>query len=167
MTVAGVPAPALLAVSGSRLALVPANITTCYEGNCPGAMRRFEIHTILGGRALVSRALDGAPTAITLSDQLVGVLVSSGSSVSIEYFDPKTAVLKGRKAVPRTVADVLGSSGARIVWQVDKVIHVLNASTGTDVVVATAGSNPIGLTIEGKRITWAEHSGRIRAVYLT
>jgi hypothetical protein len=172
IAVPGAPAAFLLAFFRDRMALVPANLSRvkCHGDTCPGAypraLRRFEIRSLTGGRILAKRGLDGVPTAIALSDRFVAVLVRDADLAWIEYFSARTGAPKGKKTVPRAAADELSISGTRIAWHLGKVIHVFDAATGVDSAVVSARSKPIGLTIESRRIVWAERSGLVRSLLL-
>ena len=61
----------------------------------------------------------------------------------------------------------LGASDRYVVFRVRRSVRVLDAATGKARRIATAAGRPIGLSIEGARIAWAENvhgHGRIRAL---
>jgi hypothetical protein len=56
-----------------------------------------------------------------------------------------------------------------VVFHAGRRIIALDVSSGSLVRLATAGTAPIGLTVSGRRVAWAEPGGstsRIRAVTL-
>ena len=72
----------------------------------------------------------------------------------------------GTTAVPRGTAPGLSVSKAGIVYRVGKSVYLLGP--GKPKLVWKASGTPIGLSIEGKRIAWAENvKGRGRIVALT
>lgn len=73
----------------------------------------------------------------------------------------------------RSAADVassvggLSASGQSVVFATGRVIRRLDARTGAVSALATARRTPVGLTIEGRRVVWAENmrgGAQIRAV---
>jgi dipeptidyl aminopeptidase/acylaminoacyl peptidase len=108
--------------------------------------------------------------AIALSRRFVAVLVSDPSgSKRLAVLDARTGVEKRAVQVPQNTPRDLSIAGADVVFRLGRTIRLLHAATGRTSVVATAAAKPIGLSIEGRRIAWAENirgRGRIRAVLL-
>jgi hypothetical protein len=55
------------------------------------------------------------------------------------------------------------------VFSTGRTIRLLDSRTRATSVLATAGSRPIGLSVSGRRVAWAENirgRGRIRALTL-
>ena len=64
-------------------------------------------------------------------------------------------------------------SRSRIVYRVGLSIRAISAATGASSVLASAKAEPVGLSIEGTRVAWAENliregttRGRIQAIDL-
>jgi hypothetical protein len=178
VTVPKAPPSVLIAVSGNRLALVPADrrtVTCSAEGDCPRATEPspvkggpVEIRDAKNG-ALVSKfSPKGSVKAIALSDRLTVVLVRGGSA-RIERYDARTGALRGRTVISPQAANELNVSGDTIVYHVKTKIHVLDARTGNDSVLAASKATPIGLSVEGRRVAWVENvrgQGRIASFVL-
>jgi hypothetical protein len=74
--------------------------------------------------------------------------------------------------VPVAVATTpaLTASDQLVVFHVGRSIRAVEITTGRVRSLVTAGAPPIGLSIEGSRLAWAEnrkHGARIRAFYVT
>jgi hypothetical protein len=94
------------------------------------------------------------------------VLVSRGSSSWIELYDARTGRRVASLQVPRSAQELDVATSGAIVFRVKSEIRVLTRQ-GSHVVARSKA--PIGLSIEGRRIAWAENLGahsRIRAVEL-
>jgi hypothetical protein len=60
-------------------------------------------------------------------------------------------------------------SGQRVVFRTGVAIRVLDAKTLRTSVLAVLDSDPIGLSVSGRRVAWGENldgGGRIRAITL-
>lgn len=117
---------------------------------------------------------DPAPSAygLALSRDVVVAFprnVNPGSRhARLELFTVKSGRRLRTVPVPATF-DELSVSGRTVVFHTERTIWALDATTGKRTLVAVAKGKPIGLSIEGRRIAWAENvgrAGRIRAVQL-
>jgi Tol biopolymer transport system component len=126
-----------------------------------------EIRTLAGG--LVSKFLPAAqPTDVTLSNRVAATISRGGRAASIEIFDASSGTRLGRLPVPKNAAK-LSASGWTVVFASGRRIWALDARTRSRRLVATAAADPVGLSIEGRRIAWAENlltSARIRGLVL-
>ncbi len=161
---AGAPPTLLVAASGNRVALVPA----AEGGESPSAAAGgpVEIRDATTGALLTSFAPAGLVTAVALSSQLVAVLVETPGGTSIEWYDPVTGAPLGSLAAPGT-APSLSAFGELVVFRSGRNVRLLDAAAGTARLLARAAATPIGLSIEGGRVAWAESfadHGQVRAV---
>jgi hypothetical protein len=92
-------------------------------------------------------------------------VVDHNPRLRVEVYD-----LSGRfrtaAAVPSRVGS-LSAAGRNVVFATGHAIRRLDARTGVVSTLATAGRNPVGVTIEGRRVVWAENvrgTARIRSV---
>jgi Tol biopolymer transport system component len=114
-------------------------------------------------RKLTSFGVTGNVSAVALSKRVAAVLVRSLFATRIELFDPATGASLGGVDVDPATADELSAAERRIVFHQGLQIMLLDAATKHVSTVATANRAPIGLSIEGRRIAWAENlSGRAR-----
>lgn len=167
---AGVPAVMMLAASQRRIAVVPA----VFSGEpCPqlrvAENGPVQVYRVLDNAKLLSSvAPHGFVKAIALSSTQLGVLVQRANGPRlIERYDPRDGTIIGTTPVSSSTAFELGINSAGIVYRVGTKILFVGPS-GVPKLVWSARVRPIGLSIEGRRVAWAENiNGRGRIVALT
>jgi hypothetical protein len=169
VTVPGAPPPLMLAASGNRIALVVAESASTSGTVGPGSPAGVVVLNAATGAGVGSFTPLGQPQAIAFSISAVGVLVSTPGGKRIEFHSPAGALIRSI-SVP-TGATGLSMSGTKAVFRVGKSIRIVPIGTGAVRQIAFTAATPIGLSIEGKRIAWAENvtdhhaqRGRVRAV---
>lgn len=171
--IAGLPAPFLLATSGGRIALVPAKTPRFFPDIGPPRAAEYAPVQVYGqdGHLISSFVAGGTPRAIALAWPKLALLFEFvDGSREIELRDARTGGYwnVGGEAsftkVPVTVRGVaVGTPGA--VYAVGSAIYLLRAQKPQ--LVARAVGAPIGLSIEGRRVAWAENvhgKGRVRSL---
>ncbi len=171
--VAGLPSPFLLATSAGRIALVPAKTPRFFPDIGPPRAAEYAPVQVydLAGHLLSSFTPDGTPRAIALAWPRLALLFEFvDGRRQIELRDARTGGYwdVGGEAsmtrVPPTVNRVaVGTPGA--VYAIGNAVYLLRGQKPQ--LVARAGGTPIGLSIEGRRIAWAENvhgKGRIRTL---
>jgi Tol biopolymer transport system component len=130
-------------------------------------MRRspVEIRDAGTGRLIRRFSVDGHANAIALGPDYLALLVNHELGARVELYN-LDGRLRTAAAVSSSVRNV-AAAGRTVVFATGRVIRRLDARTGAVTVLATARRTPVGLTIEGRRVVWAENSrgaARIRAV---
>lgn len=157
-TVPGMPAVAALAAGGATVALVPRGQVGATTTPRP-TLRTIEVRD---GATLGLRA--------TLTTQgAIGTVATSASLVAARVlFAIETLRVDGRPLAKTTVpfgATDVRTGGAHVVYRIGRAIY----ETGRRAPVAVAGATPVGLSVDGSRLTWAESpggQGRIRVLTL-
>jgi Tol biopolymer transport system component len=124
-----------------------------------------EIRDALRGRLIKRFTINGRAKTIALRPDYVALLVNHDRSVRVELYNLDGSFRAGAP-VPSGVQN-LSAAGRNVVFATGHVIRRLDAKTGAVTVLARAGRAPVGLTIEGHRVVWAENtrgSARIREV---
>jgi hypothetical protein len=152
--IAGVPPAVLLAVSGGRMALVPAGV----GGETPRASTGgpVEVRDVATGMLVSSFRPAGTVTAVALSGPIVAVLVSTRGARSIDRYAVADGRLLGATPVQAGTADSLSMDASRIVFRTGREIFTLGVTGGAVSTVYTARSTPVGLSINAGRIAWGE-----------
>ncbi|MDP9232132.1 MAG: hypothetical protein M3O73_05105 [Actinomycetota bacterium] len=124
-----------------------------------------EIHDAVTGRLINRFTIDGYARTIALGSDYVALLVDHERRSRVELYnlDGSFRIAAG---VPSGVHD-LAAAGHNVVFATGRVIRRLDARTGTVSALATARRAPVGLTIERRRVVWAENirgAAQIRAV---
>ena len=154
-----VPTAIELAVSGNRIALVPpvgevASIPDPASPPFAAPGMTVDVRDATTG-ALVSRFTPpGTVRALALSGSVAAVV----DDAAIERYDPNTGALLGTTDVPG--ASELAESGHTLVYAVGNRIKAMDATTGTQQVLAVSPGPPIGLSVVGKRVAWAFNANR-------
>lgn len=171
-TLPGIPPPVLLAfsahdqqssvqISQGLVAVAPAETPVTTDlGHAPRVKQNgpVELFRLLSGTPyLASRVTPvGTVRAIAVDFHQLAVLVErTDGSKAIERYNPLRGTLIGTTSVPKTTASKLSVSKAGVVYRVGSRIYLLG--TTKPKLVWTAGGTPVGLSIEGKRLAWAEN----------
>jgi hypothetical protein len=161
--------PGMLAVSGVRIAIVPA-APLPWAGGIPSLPMIAENGPVqvfnLSGRLLSSVRPVGTVKAVTLAWPQMAVLMRRHDGTqAIERYKATSGALVATTVVPSTATDLaLGTGG--LVYRVGRAIYTIRA--GHPALVWRATAQPIGLSIEGRRVAWAVSlKGRGRIVALT
>jgi hypothetical protein len=166
--VKGTSAAVAVAVSGSDVALVRAATASVPDGRpLASADLPIEVRDVGSGSLLASVTPAGTPLAIALSSRALALLEQTPSGPTLAWFDPTSGAPLGSVSVPAATAPALSASGGLIVFRVDRSIRAVDIDTQRVRILAKAGATPIGLSIDGGRIAWAENvggRGRIRSV---
>lgn len=180
----GIPPPVFLAFSAhdprssvqtsqGLVAVAPAETPVTTDlGSAPRVEQNgpVEVFRLLPGVPyLASRVAPvGRVRAIALDFHQLAVLIKRADGTNaVERYNPLRGTLMGTTSVPKTTASTLSVSKAGIVYRVGSKIYRI-AGDGTSKLVWKARGTPIGLSIEGKRIAWAENvKGRGHIMTLT
>jgi hypothetical protein len=164
------PPAVAVAVFGDTLADVPASPSVGKDGApLASAELPVEIRDARTGTLLAHATPQGTPVAVALSAGVLATLELTPKGPRVAWYDPTTGALGGSVAVAAGAARDLSVSGHTIVFRVGRTIRDLNVTTQRIRTLARAASTPIGLSIEGNRVAWAENvdgRGRIRAIYV-
>jgi hypothetical protein len=117
------------------------------------------------GRPLATINPGGEAVSLAVTRTLTAALVRR-NTWRLEIYSPKRRIVNLGK---RRVASTLAASGRRVAFQAGRSIFVIDARSGRLRLVARAAGTPIGLSIVGRRIAWAENlrgGARVRAITL-
>jgi hypothetical protein len=165
--VKGTTAAVAVACAGTHVAYVRAAPTATGSGRpVPSPSLPVEIRDARTGSLVTSIAPSGTPVAVALSDDVLALLEQTGDGTTLAWYDPASGNVLGSLAVPATATGLSAGRGV-VAFRVGRSIRVVEVSGRHAHVVAKAAGTPIGLTVDGLRVAWAENlagRGRIRAV---
>jgi dipeptidyl aminopeptidase/acylaminoacyl peptidase len=124
--------------------------------------------------AVIGRfTVTGTVLAVAADPRASAVLVETGDALSVDILSPRQRVVPLPNSRPAATGE-LSVSGTTLVFRRGPSIYALDARAGNPKLVAVANGTPIGLSISGRRIAWAEPSpakgttegGRVRALTL-
>jgi len=162
------PAVDVAAASG-RIAYIPAKMVGPNGLPQAAAGQPVEIHDAATGGLLAKVTPDGVAQGIALAPQVLAVIERSGAKTEIAWYDPTTTRLLGIEEVPPQTSTQIAANDGVIVFRVGRVIRGIDVATGAVRTLARAAATPIGLSVAGSRLAWAENVkgvGRIRALQL-
>jgi hypothetical protein len=173
-----VPGATELAVSGNRIALLPApeqvSATQLTNPTSPPPAppgTPVEIRDSTTGSLVAQFTPPGTVRALALSGSVAAVVDDLGNgATAIERYDPTTGTLLGVAQFAFDVGAVgsLSASGDQLVYAVGNNIEAMDATTGATRVLAVSPGAPIGLSAVGKRVAWAVNvHGHGRVLSLT
>jgi hypothetical protein len=121
--------------------------------------------------AVVSRVTpQGVPLAISLAPSLLATLERTDAGLRIAWYDRATGTPEGSTPVPADTAPTLAADDRDIVFRVGRSIRSVDVATAKAAELTRAAAMPVGLSLEGRRVAWAENlagTARVRALYLT
>jgi len=168
--VKGSRAAVAIAVAGNDVAFVPAVGSSTADGHPLGSANvPIEVRDVRDGSLVASVLPRGTPLAIALSSDLLAVLGSSAGKLVLTWYSIPSGTEEGTMTVPPTTAPMLSAAEGAVVFRVGLSIRWVDTATNQVRTVAKAAATPIGLSIAGQRIAWAENiggRGRIRAITL-
>ncbi|HET7571513.1 MAG TPA: hypothetical protein VFJ77_02455 [Gaiellaceae bacterium] len=162
--------PALqIAASDGRIAYVRATSVTTGGRPVANATRPLEIRVAANGKLVSRPRPDGVPVAIALAPHVLAVLARSHGRLHLSWYDVASGRRLGRARVPRKTSATLGASDRVVVFHAGRTIEAFDLGSRRAHALTVAASAPIGLSLEGTRVAWAENlrgKGRIRALSL-
>jgi hypothetical protein len=166
----GAPPAVEVAASGNDIAYVTANGANAAGRPLASPDVPVEVRDVRTGALVTTITPRGTPIAIALSGNVLALLTRTPAGLSLEWYDVRTGDSSGSAVAPAQTAPALSVGDKTIVFRVGRSIRAANLGTGKVHTVAKALSTPIGLSVAGSRVAWAENvdgHGRIRAVTLT
>ena len=158
-----------LAVSQGSIAYVPAGGIAKTGKPLAGADVPIEIVDAATGVEITSVLPQGVPVAISLSPRVLATLEQTALGLRLAWYDAQTGRVRGAIPVPGATAPALTSTDRLVVFHVGRSLRSVDVRTHRVRTLARAAARPVGLTLEGSRLAWAENLdglSRIRALYV-
>jgi hypothetical protein len=168
--VPGTKAAVAVAASGPAVAYVATGRIAASGEPQPVAALPIEIVDATTGAELGSVTPAGVPIAIALAPHILATLEQTPLGLRLAWYDRTTGKIRGSVPVPKTTAPRLTASDQLVVYRVGRSLRGVSTTTHRPRKLATAAATPIGLSLEGGRLAWAENvggNGRIRALYVS
>jgi hypothetical protein len=159
-----------VAASNDTLAIVATGAITEKTGK-PVATADLPIDIVDAqtGDEIASAQPQGTPLAVALSPHVLATLERTPLGTRIAWYDPETGRPSGSAPVASATSPRLAVNDRYIVFHVGRAIRGITVATGKSRTLARAAATPIGLSLAGSRLAWAEnlkHGARIRALKL-
>ncbi|MGD0715112.1 MAG: hypothetical protein ABSB24_13155 [Gaiellaceae bacterium] len=154
-----------VAAAGTTVAYVPAVAIGKHGQPLAGAHTPIEIRNAATGELIGEVTPRGTPVAIALSSTMLATLERTPLGLRLGWYAPSGGSLGGSVPVPKDASPELSAGARLIVFHVGRSIRCVDVTSGRVRTLAGAASTPIGLSVEGNRVAWAENvkgRGRIR-----
>lgn len=162
--------PVAVAVSGPTLAYVPAEAAGPAGVPVAIADQPIEILDAVTGVSIAHVMPSGTPVAISLAPHVLATLErTTTGGLKLAWYSATTGTPIGAVDVPPATALDVSANDQVAVFRTGRFLHVLTFATGHSRTVAETVGAPIGVSLAGSRLAWAENvkgHGRIRALYL-
>ena len=158
-----------VAASDGKIAYIEAGSITKHGMPVAGATAAIKVVDAARGRVISTIRAQGTPVAIALSAHVLATLERTRLGLRLAWYTPSGSP-SGSVPVAIATSPALTVSDQLVVFHVGRSIRAVEIATGRVKTLVTAAAQPIGLSIEGGRLAWAEnrkHSARIRALYVT
>lgn len=160
-----------VAASSGALAYVAAGDVDKAGRPVAGTDTSVDVVDAVTGASIAKIVPQGTPLAVALTPNVVATLERTALGLRVAWYDRTKGSAAGGGSVPVSgkTAPELTASDTTIVYRVGRVIHAIDLASRNVTTLARAASPPIGLSLEGRRLAWAENlrsSARIRALSL-
>jgi hypothetical protein len=159
-----------VAASDGAVAYVPSASVAKDGRPSAGADLPIEVVDAASGASIAHVVPQGVPLAIALTPTYLTTLERTASGLRIAWYDRATGVARGSTAVPAATSPELSATDAAAVFHVGRSVRSVAPGSAKPRALARAAAPPVGLSIEGRRVAWAENlksTARIRALTLT
>jgi hypothetical protein len=159
-----------LSVSDGAVAYVPSASVSGDGRPTAAAGVAMEIVDLASGAPIAHAAPQGVPLGISLSSTLLAALERMPDGLRLAWYDRATGAPEGSVSVPATTTADIAAGADAIVYRVGRSIRVVDTGTTKSRELTRAASAPVGLSLEGQRVAWAENlkgTARVRALDLT
>lgn len=159
-----------VAASGPAVAYVPTGGIGKDGTPRPGADLPISIVDARTGQDISAVVPQGVPVAIALSQRFLSTLERTPLGLRLAWYERATGRPAGSVPVARATAPSLTASDRTIVYRVGRVLRAVDTSSHRVRTLGAAAATPVGLSLEGSRLAWAENlktGARIRALYVS
>jgi len=165
--VPGTTAAVGVAAAGSNVAYVQTAKIGARGTPLASAEMPIEVRDAATGTLVARVEPQGTPLALALTPHLLATLERTPLGLRLAWYDIGTSALSGSVPVPKATSPLLSASDRAIVFEVGRSIRSVTPQSHRVRTLAKAAAPPIGLSVEGTRVAWAENvkgRGRIRSL---
>jgi hypothetical protein len=159
-----------LAASDDVIAIVPTDSVTKAGRPVAGADLPVIVVDAKTGSQISSFSPQGTPVAIALSDHVLATIERTPIGTRVAWYNPLTGTTLGSAPVATATAPELAVSDKYVIFRIGRSIRSIEIATGRIRTIARAAVTPVGLSLVGTRLAWAETlkngGARVRALYL-
>lgn len=159
-----------VAASDGVVAYVPASTIGPQGQPLAGADLPIDVIDAETGTAISRVTTQGTPVALALTTHYVATIERTPLGLRIAWYTRATGAPAGSVPVSAKTQPQLTATDKTIVYRVGRSIRSVDVASHSLKTLARAAATPIGLSLEGSRLAWAEnlkHAARIRTLTLT
>jgi hypothetical protein len=159
-----------VAASGSTVAYIPTAAVGKQGRPLAGPDTPIQLVNAVSGASISIVHPRGTPLAISLSPRTLATLERTPLGLRVAWYSSASGQPAGSVPVSGETEPALTSSDRTIVYRVGRSIRAIDIATSKARTLAHAAADPVGLSLEGRRLAWAENLkglARIRAITLT
>lgn len=156
-----------VAASAGAVAYVPAADIGKRGRPLAGADLPIEVVDAQTGASISRVSPQGTPLAITLTPHVLATLERTPLGLRLAWYERATGAPVGSVPVSSKTNPELTATDHTIVYHVGRSIRAVDIVTHNVSTLAGARAEPVGLSLEGQRLAWAENlktAARIRAL---
>jgi hypothetical protein len=136
----------------------------------PSADLPISIVDASSGAQISSVVPQGVPLAIALTPHVLATLERTALGTRVAWYDRATGRIRGSLPVPSAAAPVLAANDQLVVFRVGRSLRAADLAAHRTRLLAQAAAQPVGLSLEGSRLAWAENlpgRARVQALYVS
>ena len=159
-----------VAASGDAVAYVPTTSVGKQGHPLAGTELPIEVVDVTTGASISHIRTDGTPLAVAVSSQVVSTLERTPIGLRIAWYERATGQPLGSLPVSGKASPEVTATDRTIIYRVGRSIRAVDVATSKARTLALAAAMPVGLSLEGTRLAWAENlpgSARIRTLRVT
>ena len=159
-----------VAASDGAVAYVPTSTLGPQGRPLAGADLPIDVIDATTGTSISRVTPQGTPVALALTPHYVATLERTTLGLRVAWYSRASGTAAGSVPVSAQAAPQLTATDKTIVYRVGRSIRSVDIDSHDLKTLARAAAQPIGLSLEGVRLAWAEnlkHSARIRALTIT
>jgi hypothetical protein len=160
----------LLSVSNGAVAYAPSAAVGKDGRPTAAADVPLEIVDIATGTSIAHVTPQGVPLGLSLSSTVLATIERTPTGLRVAWYDRSTGAPEGSLAVPPTTSSDVAANETTIVYRVGRSIRAIDTATAKSRELTRAAATPVGLSVEGQRVAWAENlkgTARVRALTVT
>ncbi|HEY8316029.1 MAG TPA: hypothetical protein VIG35_04120 [Gaiellaceae bacterium] len=158
-----------IAASAGRVAYIEAGGITKRGRPTAGPDPAIDVIDSVSGQIVSSIRPPGTPLAVALAPHVLATLERTPLGLRLAWYGPTTGKPLGSVPIAAATNPELSVTDSLAVFRVGRSIRAVELASRRVRTLIKAAATPVGLSIEGTRVAWAEnlkHGARIRALFV-
>jgi hypothetical protein len=159
-----------IATSAGAIAYVPTGGLERSGRPRPSADLPISVVSTSTGAQISSVVPQGVPLAIALTPSVLATLERTPLGTRLAWYDRTSGRIRGSLPVPNATAPALTANDQLIVFHVGRSLRAAYVASHRTRLLARAAATPVGLSLEGSRLAWAENlpgRSRVQVLYVS